>query len=110
MAKKNMITNHSSQYPRAGDEPSITELSVAYHAGPPAIGFAGRQWQRGVPQTVSAAEWAAMHARRDFVEFDFKTHPHPNPLPSGGTEALEGEGKLSADPLRDGEGEIIDKE
>lgn len=46
-------------------------LSVAYHAGPPSIGFCGRQWQRDVAQPVTPEEWKAMQARGDFDEFNF---------------------------------------
>ena len=48
-----------------------TELRVAYHAGPEEIGFCGRTWQRGVAQSVTADEWAAMQARGDIEEFNF---------------------------------------
>lgn len=46
-------------------------LMVAYHDGPGEIGFGGRHWQRGISQPVTAEEWAAMRARRDFNEFNF---------------------------------------
>lgn len=46
-------------------------ITVAYHDGPPEIGFCGRQWQRGVAQPVTADEWEAMQARADFNEFNF---------------------------------------
>lgn len=51
--------------------PDTAPLSVAYHDGPPEIGFSGRHWQRGVAQPVTAEEWAAMQARADFNEFNF---------------------------------------
>lgn len=82
----------------------IEDVRAAYHDGPPSIQFYGRGWQRGVAQTVTPGDWAAMQARGDFGEFGFKTHPHPNP-------PLEGEGRISTDPLpKVEEGEIIDKE
>lgn len=48
-----------------------TVLSVAYHDGPPEIGFYGRNWQRDIAQPVSPDEWAAMQLRGDFNEFNF---------------------------------------
>lgn len=47
------------------------DVSVAYHDGPPTIGFCGRAWQRDVVQSVTADEWHAMQARGDFNEFNF---------------------------------------
>ena len=58
---------------------AILPLQVAFHQGPPQISFAGRNWQRGVPQSVTAGEWAAMQARGDFGPFDFKPTPHEAP-------------------------------
>lgn len=50
-------------------------LRVAYHAGPPSIGYFGAQWQRGIPQAVTAEAWAAMQARADCAHFDFRIEP-----------------------------------
>lgn len=50
-------------------------LRVAYHQGPPEIGFNGAEWRRGVWLTVTPAEWAAMRARADFNNFDFRIEP-----------------------------------
>lgn len=51
--------------------PEVGSLTVAYRAGPPSIGFYGRQWQREVAQPVTADEWEQMQARGDFDEFNF---------------------------------------
>ncbi len=58
---------------------STALLQVAFHQGPPQISFAGRNWQRGVAQPVTADEWAAMQARGDFAPFDFKPTPPDAP-------------------------------
>ncbi len=50
-------------------------LQVAFHAGPPEIGYFGSQWRRGEPQTVTAEAWAAMRRRDDFASFDFRIEP-----------------------------------
>ena len=47
-------------------------LRVAYHNGPEEIGFFGREWQRGIAQSVTANELAGMQARGDYNEFNFK--------------------------------------
>lgn len=47
-------------------------VTVAYHDGPPEIGFYTRTWTRGAPQTIPAEDWAAMRARADFNAFDFQ--------------------------------------
>lgn len=47
-------------------------LRAAYHAGPPEIQFLGRRRLLGVPHPVTKDEWAAMRARPDFKQFDFK--------------------------------------
>ena len=48
------------------------EVVVAYHAGPPEIGFYKRQWRIGVAQPIPVDDWIAMNERADFGEFDFK--------------------------------------
>lgn len=55
-------------------EPRIApdRVTVAYHAGPPEIGFYKRTWTRGAPQTIPADDWKAMQQRGDFNEFDFQ--------------------------------------
>lgn len=55
----------------------MNEITVAYHDGPPAIGFFGRQWTRGVAQVVTPEEWEGMQARGDFKEFDFVQQTTP---------------------------------
>ncbi len=50
-------------------------LRVAYHDGPPEIGYFGSQWQRGVAQEVTTEAWAAMQKRADFGPFDFRIQP-----------------------------------
>lgn len=44
---------------------------AAYHAGPPAIEFGGRRWQRGQAQTLTADEFAALQSRADAALFGF---------------------------------------
>ena len=58
---------------------AILPFQVAFHQGPPQISFAGRNWQRGVPQSVTAEEWAAMQARSDCAPFDFRPTQHEAP-------------------------------
>jgi hypothetical protein len=50
-------------------------LRVAYHQGPPEIGYFGATWRRGVSQPVTRDAWAAMQARGDFSSFDFRIEP-----------------------------------
>lgn len=54
---------------------STGTLRVAYHDGPPEIGYFGAQWQRGVPQEVTTEAWEAMQQRADFGPFDFRIEP-----------------------------------
>lgn len=49
-----------------------SDVKVAYHDGPPALGYFGRRWQRGEAQTIPAADWQSMQARSDFAPFDFR--------------------------------------
>lgn len=48
------------------------DVSVAYHDGPPSLGYFRSRWERSKPKTVSAADWAAMQARPDCALFDFR--------------------------------------
>lgn len=50
-------------------------LQVAYHSGPPEIGYFGTEWKRGVPQPVTLIAWQAMQERSDFAGFDFQITP-----------------------------------
>jgi hypothetical protein len=59
-------------YEAGASTPGAERVTVAYHAGPPEIGFYRRDWTRGAPQTIPADDWAAMRARGDFNEFDFE--------------------------------------
>ena len=72
MAKdgKNPLPNPPPEGEGANEKGTIQFL-VAYRDGPPEIGFAGRQWQRGVAQLVMTEEWAAMQERADFNEYQF---------------------------------------
>lgn len=56
---------------KSATTPPADPPRVAYHAGPPEIEFAGRRWQRGVEQSVSADQLSAMCARPDFSIFSF---------------------------------------
>jgi len=47
-------------------------INVAYHDGPPAIGYFGSRWERGKSKSVSSADWDAMRARADCAPFDFR--------------------------------------
>lgn len=44
---------------------------AAYQEGPAEICFAGKRWQRGVAQPVTAEAWAAMQKRADFKQYQF---------------------------------------
>jgi hypothetical protein len=76
---QNQYQDEGDPIPQAGEKINESHpaaagqqgLRVAYHAGPPDIGFFGRQWQRDVAQPVTADEWTAMRARGDFDEFNF---------------------------------------
>lgn len=73
MAKKDIGSEDYTPSPTLPLQGGVGDLvSVAYHDGPIAIGFCGRRWQRDVAQPVTVGEWAAMQARGDFNEFDFK--------------------------------------
>lgn len=61
----------SSTEPTPSSAPA--PLEVAYHAGPEHVHFNGRLWYREQLQPVTAEEWAAMQARGDFTNFDFKS-------------------------------------
>lgn len=50
-------------------------LRVAYHDGPPEIGYAGLAWRRGEAKEVTAHTWSVMQARSDFASFDFRIEP-----------------------------------
>lgn len=77
MAKKEIDSSESplpNPLPPAGEGTNVKSnalILVAYHAGPEEIGFFGKQWQRGVTQSVTADEWLAMQVRGDFDEFNF---------------------------------------
>lgn len=47
-------------------------LRFAHHTGPEWVGFAGRNWRRGVAQEVTRAELPAMTRRAGWVVFGFK--------------------------------------
>lgn len=66
--KKTTATN-------TAETPSTGPVRVAYHAGPPSIGYFGGQWQLGVPQEVTAEAWEAMQKRADCAHFDFRIEP-----------------------------------
>ena len=57
------------------DDSAAKPLRVAYHDGPPEIGYAGLSWQRGVVKEVTAHTWSVMQARSDFAPFDFRIEP-----------------------------------
>lgn len=57
---------------RHKDDEQPATVRVAYHAGPPAIGFYGRNWGKGEAQAVTPQEWTAMQQRADFNDFDFR--------------------------------------
>ncbi len=56
-------------------DPQTDTLQVAYHDGPPEIGYFGEVWRRGEPRAVTPAAWSAMQARSDFSSFDFRIEP-----------------------------------
>jgi len=51
---------------------AATQIYVAYNDGPPEIGFAGRRWMKGLPQSVTAQEWEGIQAHPHSKQFDFK--------------------------------------
>lgn len=57
---------------RAAPAAASDRVTVAYHAGPPEIGFYTRTWTRGAPQTIPRDDWKAMQQRTDFNGFDFQ--------------------------------------
>lgn len=72
---KTRATTHTHAARNADPAPSslaAPDVTVAYHAGPPEIGYAWRAWVRGAPQRVSGPEWTYMQMRADFHEFDFR--------------------------------------
>lgn len=46
-------------------------IRVAYHEGPPEIGFCNINWKRGEVQPITLTVWTAMHMRADFKQFNF---------------------------------------
>lgn len=58
----------------APDEPP-KPLRVAYHDGPPEIGYAGLTWRRGEHKEITDHTWTVMKARGDFAPFDFRIEP-----------------------------------
>lgn len=71
MARKKNDTPDEVEHVDAAAGVDQMHVRVAYHKGPPAITFYGRDWRRDVAQSIPIEDWIAMNNRPDIAGFGF---------------------------------------